>query len=156
MDPVVFRLLDGLSHVRVCINVKHAPDLIVGPASASPLVSQLVLLRLDCFVDKRHRHAMERINRDQETVPKLPPPRQQVAFFGSCSLSEDKYLPPSSYIPRTARCPGWTGCQWATTASDATAAANSWWERIGIAPYLPSRYRLPIASCLRGSRSARG
>lgn len=89
-------------------------------------------------------------------APELPPPRQEVAAFGLLALCEDENLPPCLVVPGPAGCPGWTGYQWTPTVSDATADANSWWERIGVAPYLPSRYRLPIASCLRGSRSARG
>lgn len=52
MDAVVFRLLDGLSHVRMCIDIKHAPDLVVGPTSTSPLGTQLGLLRADRLVDE--------------------------------------------------------------------------------------------------------
>ena len=46
-DPIVFRFLDSLPHVRMRIDIEYAPDLIMSPSSASPLVTQLCLPRRD-------------------------------------------------------------------------------------------------------------
>lgn len=82
---------------------------------------------------------MERIDGDQEAVPEPPPPGQQVAPLGLLSLSEDENLPPRSVLSRPAGRPGGALCQRAPAASNSTAATNSWCDRIGVAPYRPSR-----------------
>lgn len=51
-DAIGFSLLDGLSHIRVRINVEHAPDLVVGSTPTSLLISQLRSFCGDRFVNK--------------------------------------------------------------------------------------------------------
>lgn len=46
-DPIVFRFLDSLPHVRMRIHIEYAPDLVMSPSSASSLLTRLCLPRRD-------------------------------------------------------------------------------------------------------------
>jgi len=158
LDSVRTGELDGVCNVGMLINIEHAPNGGIAPAPAPVGLALGLALRCHCTLDESEGRPTTGIDGDKYVVSKKATQRQEVAVLRLRTLHQDENLGPRGILPSPLRP---TGSSPRThrppeEVMRSAAAANCCAERIGVAPYRPARYRLPIDSCLRGSRSTSG
>lgn len=142
LDPVAPRQVNCLLEVRVIIDIEDAPDLVVRPPPRTASLQSVSALSSYRLLDELERAAMITSDRDQGSLSAPLRPVGDIPLLGSFSFDEDQEFP-SDGVSGNAP-PRWTtGSPWAQErlpdVISSVTAANSWRERIGVAPYLPAR-----------------
>jgi hypothetical protein len=134
-DPVRGCLVERLGPVRMFISVEYAPDFVVCFSLASRLSSRLDVFRLGGVVDELQRAAMEVVDCHDNRIPERTPPIDEVPVLGLLALAENQEF--TSCQRRTCAAempPRLSRRQLSPAVMNSAAAANSSWDRIGIAP----------------------
>jgi len=144
-------------NVGMLIDVEYTPIIAVCVTASSTGCTKIDSTPSSGRFDKLQRSAVKFIDGDDNALTENTTPVRQVDRLCLQTFSEDQDGPALSGARRP---PLWLTAALLVHSRSPTAlsatSANSSRARIGVAPYLPARYLRPIASSLRGLRSASG